>query len=325
MHTKVSVILPIYNQEKYLAKALTSLQNQTLKEAEFICVNDGSKDNSLTILNDYAAKDSRVKIINQKNQGAGCARNNGLKAAKGEYIAFLDPDDWFEPDALETLYNKSKRQNCDMVVFNFNKVGENGNILGRYNLHDRLQRFYDIKEDENFYWRDIKPRILGGMHPASWNKFYKHELIKKHRLHFANCSLAEDNVFVFGASLNAAKIGYSDKCLYNYLIRQNSAIRSKSDKNFCLFRSIDCVKKLINNLGLAEELKNEFDGYILRFVSYHIKQIVSVTKFKEICQKKLSPLQNQMLNERYNANSKLMPIIEALLTKKIKTEFQKFI
>ena len=319
MHTKVSVILPIYNQEKYLAKALTSLQNQTLKEAEFICVNDGSKDNSLTILNDYAAKDSRVKIINQKNQGAGCARNNGLKAAKGEYIAFLDPDDWFEPDALETLYNKSKRQNCDMVVFNFNKVGENGNILGRYNLHNRLQRFYDIKEDENFNWRDIKPRILGGMHPASWNKFYKHELIKKHRLHFANCSLAEDNVFVFGASLNAGKIGYSDKCLYNYLIRQNSAIRSKSDKNFCLFRSIDCVKKLINNLGLAEELKNEFDGYILRFVSYHIKQIVSVSKFKQICQKKLSPLQNQMLNERYNANSKLIPIIEALLAKKIKT------
>lgn len=89
MHTKVSVILPIYNQEKYLAKALTSLQNQTLKEAEFICVNDGSKDNSLTILNDYAAKDSRVKIINQKNQGAGCARNNGLKA-RSEYIAFLD-------------------------------------------------------------------------------------------------------------------------------------------------------------------------------------------------------------------------------------------
>lgn len=65
-----------------------------------------------------------------------------------------------------------------MVVFNFNKVGENGNILGRYNLHNRLQRFYDIKEDENFNWRDIKPRILGGMHPASWNKFYKHELIK---------------------------------------------------------------------------------------------------------------------------------------------------
>lgn len=318
MQPKVSVILPIYNQEKYLVKALNSLQNQTLKDAEFICVNDGSKDNSLNILQDYVAKDSRVKIINQKNQGSGCARNAGLKAARGEYIAFLDPDDWLEKEALESLYNKSKRQNCDMVVFNFNKVGENGNLLGRYNLHNRLRRFYDIRENENFNWRDIKPRILGGMHPASWNKFYKHELIKKNKLHFANSSLAEDNVFVFGASLNAKNIGYDDKCYYNYLIRDNSAIRTKSDKNFCLFRSIDCVKKLLIKLGLEEELKNEFDGYILRFVSYHIKQVLSVEKFKEICQKKLSPLQNKMLNERYSANTKIMPIIEALLAKKIK-------
>lgn len=318
MTTKVSVILPVYNQEKYLSKALDSLLTQTLKEAEFICINDGSKDNSLNILKDYASVDGRIKIINQKNQGSGCARNNGLKAAAGEYIAFLDPDDWFEPDALETLYKKSKQQNCDMVVFNFNKVAESGNILGRYNLHDRLKRFFDIREDKNFNWRDIKPRVLGGMHPASWNKFYRHDLIKKHGLHFAKSSLAEDNVFVFGASLNAKNIGYSDRCLYNYLIHKNSALRSKSDKNFCLFNSIDCVKKLILNLGLANELKNEFDGYILRFVSFHIKQVVSVEKFKEICRKRLSPLQNQMLNERYNANAKIMPIIEALLAEKMK-------
>lgn len=318
MNTKVSVILPIYNQEKYLPKALESLQKQTLKETEFICVNDGSKDKSLDILRDYAAKDSRVKIIDQKNQGIGATRNNGLKAASGEYVAFLDPDDWFKPDALEALYNKSKQQNCDMVVFNFNKVDENGNLLGQHNLKTRLQRFYDLKENENFNWRDVKPRVLGGLHPASWNKFYKRELIKEHGLHFAKCSLAEDNVFVFGATLNARNIGYSDKCYYNYLIHENSAVRTRSDKNFCIFKSIDCVKKLINDLGLAEELKNEFDGYVLRFVSYHIQQIASVAKFKELCKKKLSPMQNQMLNERYTANAKLLPVLEAVISKKLK-------
>ena len=83
---KVSVILPIYNQEKYLQHALNSLRNQTLKESEFICVNDGSKDNSLNILKNYSSKDSRIKIINQNNQGTGQARNNGLKAATGEYM-----------------------------------------------------------------------------------------------------------------------------------------------------------------------------------------------------------------------------------------------
>lgn len=310
---KVSVILPVYNQEKYLAKALDSLQNQTLREAEFICVNDGSKDGSLNILRDYAARDSRVKIIDQKNQGCGPARNSGLRAARGEYIAFLDPDDWFESDALEELYTKSKQQNCDMIVFNFNKVSEEGELLGKYNLKKKLSRFFNIHEDENFHWRDVKPRVLGGLHPASWNKLYKRELITQNGLHFANCSLAEDNVFVFGATLNAKNIGYMDKCLYNYLIRAGSAVRSKSDRNFCLFQSIDCVKNMIQSLGLMEELKSEFDGYIVRFVSFHIRQVESVEKFKEVCKKKFTPLQNQILNERYVANAKLPAILEGLL------------
>ncbi len=314
---KVSVILPIYNQERYLSKALNSLQNQTLEEIEFICVNDGSKDKSLDILSDFADSDNRVRILDQKNQGCGVARNNGLKLARGEYIAFLDPDDWFEPNALETLYTKSEKQNCDMVVFNFNKINEDGSLFGQFNLKKRLQRFFDIKEGENFHWRDIQSRVLGGMYPVAWNKFYKHELVKKHRLHFAKSNLAEDNVFVFGATLHSDRIGYSDKYLYNYLIRENSAIRSRSDRNFCLFNSIDSVRKLLNDLGLAKELKNEFDGYIVRFVSYHIKQVVSVDKFKKVCERKLSPLQNQMLNERYEANLKLLPMLEAITKKKL--------
>ncbi len=315
---KVSVILPVYNQEKYLETAINSLRNQSLKDIEIICVNDGSTDNSLNILNDYVQKDARIKLINQKNQGPGAARNTGLKAAKGEYIAFLDPDDWFEKNAMEELYNKAEKHNCDLIVFNFNKVGESGKFLGQYNLKTRLQRFYSLNEDENFTWHNVKPRVLGGLHPAAWNKLYKRELIRNHKLHFAKSSLAEDNVFVFGAALNAKSIGYSDKCYYNYLIRNDSAIRTRSDKNFCIFKSIDSVKKLITDMGLMNELKNEFDGYVLRFVSYHIKQIASVSKFKEICKKRLSPAQNRMLNERYEANSKLLPVLNSLLAQKLK-------
>ena len=312
---KVSVIMPIYNQEKFLAKALDSLQKQTLKDTEFICINDGSKDSSLQILQEYAIRDKRIKIIDQKNLGSGTARNNGLKIAAGEYIAFLDADDWLEPEALEILYNKSEKQNCDMVVFNFNKTNESGKILSQYNLHNKLYRFFDIRKDQNFHWRDIKPRVLGGMNPTAWNKFYKHDLIKRNKLHFAKCSLAEDNVFVFGATLNAKAIGYADECLYNYVLHDSSATHSKSDKNFCLFQSIDCVKKLLRSMGLSEELKNEFDGYILRFVSYHIRQIVSVSKFRELCKQKLTPNQNKMLTERLTANSMLPQILESLLRK----------
>lgn len=315
---KVSVILPIYNQEKYLKKALDSLLNQTLEETEFICVNDGSTDNSLEILKQYSQKDKRVKILNQNNQGSGAARNSGLKIAKGEYITFLDPDDWLETRALESLYAKSKQQNCDMLVFNFNKYDESGKLLGQFNLKKRLQRFYNLDEKRNFKWQDIKPRVLGGLYPVSWNKFYKRELIEKNNLRFAKSNLAEDNVFVFGATLYSQNIGYSEDCHYNYLIHEKSAIRSRSDKNFCLFCSIDCVKKLLKKLGLEEELKKEFDGYIIRFVSYHIKQIISVEKFKELCKKKLSPYQNQVLNERYEANSRLFPIVQAVKDRIIK-------
>ena len=315
---KVSVILPIYNQEKYLRKALDSLQKQTIADTEFICVNDESTDSSLKILKEYAQKDNRFKIIDQKNQGCGASRNNGLKIATGEYISFLDPDDWLEPEALESLYKKSKQDNCDMVVFNFNRVNETGDIIGKFNLKKRLQRFIDIDEKKNFHWRDIKSRVLGGLFPVAWNKFYKHDIIKRNQVHFAKSNLAEDNVFVFGATLNSERIGYIDKCLYNYLIRQNSAIRSRSDKNFCLFRSVDSVKNLLKKMGLTEELKNEFDGYILRFVSYHARQVKSFSKFMKVCEKKLSADQNKMLNERFLANTKIMPIIDSLLAHKIK-------
>ncbi len=313
---KVSVILPIYNQQKYLSKALDSLEKQTLKDAEFICINDGSTDCSLDILKEHASRDNRIKIINQKNQGTGKSRNNGLKIAQGEYIAFLDPDDYLEKNALDDLYKKSKKQNCDMVIFNFKRIGDDGNLLSQFNLKKRLQRFYNIKENENFKWRDIKPRVLGGTYPVAWNKFYNANFVKKNHLKFANCNLAEDHVFVFGATLNAENIGYLDKCLYNYVVHEDSATKARSDKYLCIFRSIDCVKSMIKKLGLSEELKNEFNGYVIRFLTYHAKQILSKDKFLDICKRKLTSYQNQIINERFTANKNLMPIIEALLHSK---------
>ena len=239
---KVSVIIPIYNQEKYLPKALASLQNQTLQESEFICINDGSKDNSLDILLEYAKNDKRIKIINQNNQGAGAARNQGLKIAKGKYIAFLDPDDYIEEDTLKTLYNRAETQNCDMLVFDFSRRSEDGKLLGEFQIKDYLKNIYDISENENFCWQDIKEGIFGKLFPAAWNKFYKKDLIKNNKLYFAKTSLAEDMNFVFGATLNAKQIGYVNKSFYNYTTHEKSATRMVSDKNLCIFKAIDSVR-----------------------------------------------------------------------------------
>ena len=110
----VSVIVPVYNVEKYLEECLDSIINQTLEDIEIICVNDGSTDNSLKILKKYAKKDNRIKIINQKNCGLGCARNSGLNQSQGDYIFFLDSDDYLNPNILEKLYPKALESHSEI-------------------------------------------------------------------------------------------------------------------------------------------------------------------------------------------------------------------
>lgn len=117
MGTKVSVILPVYNVSDYLRQCMDSIVGQTLKDIEIICVDDGSTDDSLAILKEYEAKDQRVKVIQQANAGAGAARNKGLEIATGEYLSFLDSDDFFEPDMLEKAWSKAHETRAQVVVF----------------------------------------------------------------------------------------------------------------------------------------------------------------------------------------------------------------
>ena len=114
---KISIIVPVYNTEPYLEQCLDSIINQTLEDIEIICVNDGSTDNSLSILEEYASKDNRIRIINQENKGQGFARNNGLKNVNGEYVLFVDSDDWIELNTCEALYKKVNELDLDMLFF----------------------------------------------------------------------------------------------------------------------------------------------------------------------------------------------------------------
>ena len=116
---KVSIIVPIYNVEEYLVKCLDSLVNQTLKEIEIICINDGSTDNSLEILKAYAQKDDRITVINKKNSGVSDARNTGLEMANGEYVMFVDSDDYLEIQTCQSIYEKIKKDNSNLLIFNY--------------------------------------------------------------------------------------------------------------------------------------------------------------------------------------------------------------
>ena len=141
---KVSVIIPVYNAEKYLRKFLDSIINQSFTNFEVICVNDGSTDNSEKILKEYAAIDKRLVIIEQKNSGQGTARNNALNLAKGKYIVFADPDDWLELNALQEIYNDFRTHNADVIEFDYYEYND-------YTLKSRKRnRSNYIKKNFNY-------------------------------------------------------------------------------------------------------------------------------------------------------------------------------
>ena len=183
---KVSIIIPIYNNEKYLMESIDSVLNQTFQDFEIISINDGSTDNSLKILEEYAKKDSRIKIVTQENKGAGSARNEGLKLAKGEYLAFLDGDDFYNLDFLEKMLKKSIDTNSDIVICRANRfdteTGETSKI--NYSLKTNF-----LPEKDVFSYKDIPDKIFNIAQNWNWNKVFKRDFIEKNNIKFQeiNC------------------------------------------------------------------------------------------------------------------------------------------
>jgi len=190
MMIKVSVIVPVYNAEKYLRKCLDTLVNQTLQDIEFICINDGSTDNSLIILEKYAKKDSRIKIINQSNKGIATTRNIGLENATGEYIGFVDSDDWVDENFFEKMYESAKTADADIAACSICRVG-------------KLIRKYRLKIDKRGEYTGIQEKLaIVNMPKYSylWNKIYKRISLLESGIKFADGHVYEDldwNIRVF--------------------------------------------------------------------------------------------------------------------------------
>ena len=143
---KVSIIIPVYNVEQYLPKCLDSIINQTLKDIEIICINDGSTDNSLSILKEYASKDDRMIIIDKENKGQGIARNLGIKKAKGKYIGFVDPDDWVDIQMFEKMYNQAQKLNSEIVICDLVKYQEWNEKYTKFYFHIEAKNTYKSKK-----------------------------------------------------------------------------------------------------------------------------------------------------------------------------------
>ena len=284
---KVSVIVPVYNVEKYLRECLESLVNQTLKEIEIICINDGSEDSSLEILNEYASKDSRFKIISQQNQGQGIARNKGIDIASGEYLQFVDPDDWVETNMLEKLYNFANKNSSNVVRFNYSNYNDYSGKFKKNDFakHIKKEFHFDLNERAYFSWKDLKKGCLTKFGLNVWSYFYNADYIKRNNIRFAPSKLAEDHLFAIGAILLTDKIDFLNEYLYIYRHRSGSAVHIQTDACFCIFENIELLKQFIIDHSLYEELKEEFQNYSQLAVEYHYDSSPkkSIERYESLC------------------------------------------
>lgn len=238
---KVSVIIPVYNVEEYLRECLDSVVNQTLKEIEIICVDDGSTDNSLEILKEYAKKDNRITVITQQNLHAGVARNAGLAVAKGEYLSFLDSDDFFELNMLEETYNKAKNDNAEIIIF--------GNyVYDQTKLKDIRKTTYLEKflKKSPFSPEEFSNDLFLISNPNAWTKLFKSKTVKENNVFFENYISCNDITFVNTMLTLAKKISLTNNPYVHYRI--NTKINISADRGGKASCFIYAVKKLENNL-----------------------------------------------------------------------------
>lgn len=217
---KVSIIVPVYNVEKYLRKCIDSLINQTLNDIEIICINDGSTDKSLKILKEYKNKDSRIILLNQENSGQSVARNRGIEIAKGEYLGFVDPDDWIDLDYYEKLYNAAISTNVDIATAGIIRI-----------TGIKQKKFLQFNEEtitENINLKFERCDVPEKSY--IWNKIYKTQKIKEINLKFEEGRIFEDCIFTPQALFFLGKMVTVPNTYYYYLRRGNSTVKQRSEK-----------------------------------------------------------------------------------------------
>lgn len=249
---KVSVIVPIYNSEKYLKRCIDSLINQTLTEMEFILINDGSTDSSDLIVSSY--NDSRIKYFKRSNHGIGATRNFGIEHSKGEFIGFLDSDDYVEPSMFEKLYNECINKKLDIVICDFYKESSN------------IEKI--VFDDFGITDLNSKPNLLMDINLAPWNKLYRKSICSG--VLFPVGVKYEDTPWVAKVMANASRIGKLNECLYHYIVHNGSETTVVDNRVYDIFKITDI---LLSDLGSNEYLKDSVNDLVVYLITkYTVSQ-----------------------------------------------------
>lgn len=230
---KVSIIIPVYGVEKYIRQCIESVLNQTYKNIEVIVVNDGTKDNSMKIIEEYI-RDNRIKIINKENGGLSSARNRGIEEATGKYIFFVDSDDWLENNTIEELINNLEDE--EILECNFFIYDEITNIKERNKL--KISN-YEVHKEKQFY----EPLEM-----VVWNKLYNRKFLNDNNIRFLEGVIHEDVEFTIKTFVKVKKVKYINEYVYNYRINRKNSIMYKVKKKEYKEQSKESLKEIVKNL-----------------------------------------------------------------------------
>ena len=248
---KVSVIVPVYNVEKYIDKCINSLVNQTLKDIEIIIVNDGSPDNSEEIIKKYLKKYQNIKYLKKKNGGMSSARNYGLKYASGEYIGFVDSDDYVSFDMYEKMYNKAKNDDLDMVVCDINYVYPN----------HTMRVDCGIKDDKS----SIQDLFINN-YPAVWNKIFKKSIFDDNNLEFKTGVWFEDVEFIYRILAYVKKFGVIHETFNQYVQREGSITHTVSLKIYDYIDNMNGIIEFYKKRKIYENYKKVLEYVYVRYL-----------------------------------------------------------
>lgn len=272
---KISVIVPIYNMEQYIEQCIRSIMNQSLKEIEIICINDGSTDSSLKIINELAYEDKRIRVVTQAKSGVATARNKGIDLASGNYLSILDADDYFEYDMLEKAYKRVKSCLADICIYR-TKSDDGFRIQTMNTIRDEW-----IPNKGGFSPLEVNDRIFSIEPLWAWDKLFKRKLIMDNNIKFQNIRSTNDARFVSLALVNANKICICDDAFAIHRMNRVDALSVTRDKSWdCFYLAIESIAEMLTKDGKYDMYIQAFRNWILDFSIWNLHTINGNNKIK---------------------------------------------
>ena len=277
---KVSIIIPIYNEEDYLEECLDSVLAQTLEEIEVICVDDGSTDRSVKILEEYARRDARMVILRQENCYAGAARNLGMQAASGRYLSFLDADDFFSPFLIERMYETAEKEHADIVICNAEYYDSSTGQISRKEAWEAMPR-----GNSCFSGSDVSDQLFQITNGWAWDKLFSADFIRRKDLQYSGTRTANDGYFVYMAMAQAARIVKIEDYLVTQRINNSSSLcNTRNGSWHCGFQMLYDIRKGLADSRLYDKLENTYLNFALDYVIWSFEAMGSFAVKKEIYQ-----------------------------------------